>query len=55
MTNDFYYRFEQRFRGSREEIKRRQSVYLPILEPLSPYSPLRAPLILAVVAASGWS
>ena len=34
MQNDFYYRFEQHFRGSREEIKRRQSVYLPILEPL---------------------
>ena len=34
MQNDFYYRFEQRFRGSREEIKRRQSVYLPILESL---------------------
>ena len=34
MENDFYYRFEQHFRGSREEIKRRQSVYLPILEPL---------------------
>ncbi|MGK9451001.1 methyltransferase domain-containing protein [Acidithiobacillus caldus] len=34
MQNDFYYRFEQHFRGSRDEIKRRQSVYLPILEPL---------------------
>ncbi len=34
MENDFYYRFEQHFRGSREEIKHRQSVYLPILEPL---------------------
>ncbi len=32
--DDFYYRFEERFRGSREEIKRRQSVYLPILRPL---------------------
>ncbi len=42
MQNDFYYRFEQRFRGSREEIKRRQSVYLPILEPLkSIQSPTR--------------
>ena len=34
MQNDFYYRFEQHFRGSRKEIKRRQSIYLPILEPL---------------------
>ena len=39
MQNDFYYRFEQHFRGSREEIKRRQSVYLPVLEPLKAIQP----------------
>jgi SAM-dependent methyltransferase len=29
---DFYLAFEERFRGTREEIARRQSIYLPILE-----------------------
>lgn len=37
--DDFYYRFEQRFRGAREEIIRRQSAYLPIIEPLKKFYP----------------
>jgi SAM-dependent methyltransferase len=31
-SDDFYAAFEARFRGTREEITRRQSVYLPVLE-----------------------
>ncbi len=30
--DDFYISFEDRFRGSREDIKERQSYYLPIVE-----------------------
>jgi SAM-dependent methyltransferase len=32
--DNFYYRLEQRFRGSREEIGKRLQAYLPIIEPL---------------------
>ncbi|CAO1661509.1 glycosyltransferase [Salinicola sp. NYA28a] len=34
MKMDFYSRFEERFRGDREDIKQRLKAYLPVLEPL---------------------
>jgi len=34
MNDEFYVRFEDRFRGSREVVKDRIKVYLPIIEPL---------------------
>ncbi|CAB3760129.1 class I SAM-dependent methyltransferase [Paraburkholderia humisilvae] len=36
VTDDFYRALEDRFRGSRDVIKRRQSVYLPFVEALAP-------------------
>jgi SAM-dependent methyltransferase len=39
MDNDFYIRFENRFRGSRESIKDRVKIYLPIVEPLKTMYP----------------
>ena len=40
MTNNLFYRaFEDRFRGSREVIKRRLKVYLPFCEPLKRFYP----------------
>lgn len=35
VTDDFYRALEDRFRGSREVIKRRQSVYMPLMEVLA--------------------
>lgn len=34
MMDDFYRQFEERFRGSRESIKKRLEVYLPLIGPL---------------------
>ena len=34
LSDDFYRALEDRFRGSRETIKARQSVYLPVVEAL---------------------
>src|SRR4051812_41040963 len=34
---DIYRPFEDRFRGSREDIKQRLKVYLPLLETVAPY------------------
>ncbi len=39
MNADFYKAFEDRFRGSRESIKERLKVYLPLIEPLTQLSP----------------
>ena len=37
MTNSFYKAFEDRFRGSKQEIRQRLEVYLPFLEALRPF------------------
>ena len=37
MTNSFYKAFEDRFRGSKQEIRQRLEVYLPFLESLRPF------------------
>lgn len=34
MKDDFYLRFEDRFRGTREDVTRKQRQYLPLLEPV---------------------
>ena len=34
MDDEFYIRFEDKYRGSREEIKNRLRVYLSIIKPL---------------------
>ena len=39
MKNSFYRAFEERFRGSRERIKKRQSIYLPFIKPLYQHYP----------------
>lgn len=39
VTDDFYRALEDRFRGSREVIKRRQSVYMPVIEALAAQVP----------------
>ena len=39
MKDNFYRAFEERFRGSRERIKERQSIYLPFVEPLHRHYP----------------
>jgi SAM-dependent methyltransferase len=39
MDNDFYIRFENRFRGPRDVIKRRLDVYWPIIQPLKTLYP----------------
>lgn len=39
MDNDFYIRFENRFRGPRDVIKKRLGVYLPIIQPLKTLYP----------------
>ena len=39
MSDDFYRRFEDRYRGSRELIKSRLRVYLPFVEPLKNINP----------------
>ena len=39
MDNDFYIRFENRFRGPRDVIKRRLGVYWPIIQPLKTLYP----------------
>jgi SAM-dependent methyltransferase len=39
VDDDFYMRFEGEFRGSRSEIKRRVSAYLPLIAPLKKYYP----------------
>lgn len=44
MTQDFYRAFEDRFRGSREDIKARLSVYTPWLETLAAQVPQRQAL-----------
>lgn len=44
MTDDFYFCFGERFRGTREEIKQRLTVYLPIIEPLKILQPRPATL-----------
>lgn len=44
MADSFYVNFENRFRGSREEIRKKESVYLPLLAPLQGYYP-DAPLL----------
>ena len=42
--NDIYRGFEDRFRGSREEIKQRLKVYLPLLEIVAPHLRRTAPV-----------
>ncbi len=44
MKNDFYKRFEDRFRGSRETIKGRLRVYLPLVETLKTLMPVPSAL-----------
>lgn len=44
MTDDFYFCFGEWFRGTREEIKQRLTVYLPIIEPLKILQPRPATL-----------
>lgn len=44
MTDNFYSCFRERFRGTREEIKRRLTAYLPIIEPLKILQPKPAAL-----------
>ena len=39
INDDYYLHFENEFRGSRIEIKRRVSIYLPIIEPLKTIYP----------------
>ncbi|KAA1174680.1 methyltransferase domain-containing protein [Marinobacter salinexigens] len=39
VEDGFYRAFEDKFRGSREEIKRRVGVYLPFVQPLASYYP----------------
>jgi SAM-dependent methyltransferase len=41
MDDDFYLRFENRFRGSRSDIKERVKVYLPVIAPLKAIYPER--------------
>ena len=37
MIDSFYKAFEDRFRGSKQEVRKRLEVYLPFLEALRPF------------------
>jgi O-antigen chain-terminating methyltransferase len=62
MNDPFYVRFEARFRGHPEEIRRRLSVYIPLLEPFKALAPDYALLDLGcgrgewleIAAGAGW-